>query len=66
MKVLVTGGTGFTGSALVMRLIELGHNVKTIDYKEGIRIEQLKGAGIEVIIGSITDKNLLNKRNERC
>ena len=64
MEVLVTGGTGFTGSSLVMRLVELGHNVKTVDYKEGIRIEQLKDAGVKVIIGSITDKNLLLKEME--
>ncbi len=64
MKVLVTGGTGFTGSALVMRLVNLGYSVKTIDYKEGIRVDQLKDAGVEVIIGSIIDKNLIDKSTE--
>jgi nucleoside-diphosphate-sugar epimerase len=64
MKVLVTGGTGFTGSALVMRLVNLGYSVKTIDYKEGIRVDQLKDAGVEVIIGSITDKALVDRAIE--
>ena len=64
MNILVTGGTGFTGSALVMRLLELGNSVRTIDYKEGIRVEQLKEAGAEVIIGSVTDKGLVDRATE--
>ena len=28
MKVLVTGGTGFTGKALVKRLLDDGHQLK--------------------------------------
>ena len=31
MKILVTGGAGYIGSALVERLISLGHEVKVID-----------------------------------
>jgi nucleoside-diphosphate-sugar epimerase len=31
MKVLVTGGTGFTGKALVLRLLGLGHQVVALD-----------------------------------
>lgn len=64
MKILVTGGTGFTGSALVMRLVALGHSVVTLDYKEGIRVEQLRDAGVEVIIGSVTDKSIVDKVTE--
>ena len=32
MKVLVTGGTGFTGKALVRRLLDAGHDVETTSY----------------------------------
>ena len=61
MKVLVTGGTGFTGSALVFRLLEQGHSVKSLDYQKGIFYDQLEKAGAELVLGSITDSDLLQK-----
>lgn len=65
MKILVTGGTGFTGSVLVKRLLLLGHQVKIIDYQKGIVYEQLLKEGVEIIIGSITDKVLVDKSTEQ-
>ena len=59
MKTLVTGGTGFTGKALVKRLIDEGHQVVSLDYKEGLKTEELKEWGAEVVIGSVTDKNVV-------
>ena len=55
MRILVTGGTGFTGTALVQRLLEEGHNVVALDYKEGLQCDALRKQGAEVIIGSVTD-----------
>ena len=40
MRILVTGGTGFTGKALVKRLLDDGHSVIAMDYKEGIKTQQ--------------------------
>jgi nucleoside-diphosphate-sugar epimerase len=34
MKVLVTGGTGFTGKALVKRLLDEGHEVVRLTIKK--------------------------------
>lgn len=61
MKILVTGGTGFTGKALVNRLLNDGHEVVALDYKEGLKTEDLRARGAEVVIGSVTDKEILEK-----
>ena len=56
MRVLVTGGTGFTGAALIERLIHEGHSVVALDYKEGLQSKALHEEGAEIIIGSVTDE----------
>ena len=56
MRVLVTGGTGFTGTALVRRLIGAGHQVVAMDYKDGLQCDTLRAIGAEVVLGSVTDR----------
>jgi nucleoside-diphosphate-sugar epimerase len=56
MKILVTGGTGFTGTALVERLVREGHQVVALDYKEGLQCDRLRKLGADVVIGSVTDQ----------
>jgi 2-alkyl-3-oxoalkanoate reductase len=57
MKILVTGGTGFTGTALVRRLLSDGHSVVVLDHKEGLSANELKRRGAEVILGSVTSRD---------
>ena len=61
MKVLITGGTGFTGKALVKRLIDKGHQVVAMDYKEGIKTQEIRDWGAEVVIGSVTDRDIVDR-----
>jgi 2-alkyl-3-oxoalkanoate reductase len=61
MKVLVTGGTGFTGKALVRRLLDEGHTVVALDYKEGLKTGELREWGATVIIGSVTDQAVVER-----
>jgi nucleoside-diphosphate-sugar epimerase len=61
MRILVTGGTGFTGTALVIRLLELGHEVVALDYKEGLQCDALRDRGAKVMIGSVTDREAVTR-----
>ena len=61
MKILVTGGTGFTGKALVKRLLDDGHQVVALDYQEGVKTQELRDWGAEVVIGTVTDKEVVQR-----
>jgi nucleoside-diphosphate-sugar epimerase len=60
MKVFVTGGTGFTGGFLVSRLVKEGHEVSVLVRKSS-NTEKLKKLGVNLVLGDITDKNLVEK-----
>lgn len=61
MKVLVTGGTGFTGKALVKRLVDAGHEVVSLDYQEGLKTDEIRSWGARVVIGSVTDPAIVKR-----
>jgi UDP-glucose 4-epimerase len=61
MRVLVTGGAGFIGSALVDRLVGEGHHVTVIDDLSSGREENLAGArraGVDLVRADITAPEL--------
>ena len=62
-KYLVTGGTGFIGSALVKRLVEEGHNVRVLDNDLRGAAERLKSVKdkIELVKADIRDKEAVQK-----
>ena len=53
MNILVTGGTGFTGSHLVRRLLQDGHEVMAVDNAKGLFFDELAGLGAKLRLGSI-------------
>ena len=59
MRFLVTGGTGITGKALSMRLLDDGHEVVVLDYKEGLKTGELRDKGARVVLGSVTDPEVV-------
>ncbi|HWB40853.1 MAG TPA: NAD-dependent epimerase/dehydratase family protein, partial [Gemmatimonadales bacterium] len=61
MRVLVTGGTGFTGTALVRRLKAAGHDVVALDYKDGLQCDALREMGAEVVLGSVTERAVVER-----
>jgi 2-alkyl-3-oxoalkanoate reductase len=64
--VLVTGGTGFTGSHLVKRLLARGHDVRVIDNQKGLFYDELVDLGAQITLGSITDRELVDQVTIGC
>lgn len=62
-KYLVTGGTGFIGSALVKRLVKEGHSVRVLDNNVRGSIEKLGNTykSIEFIQGDIRDPEIVQR-----
>ena len=61
MRVLVTGGTGFTGTHLVRRLLARGHRVTALDRQPGLCGDELREEGAELVLGSVTDRGLVDR-----
>lgn len=56
VRTLVTGGTGFTGSALAFRLLADGHEVHIVDNAKGLFYDELRKKGATIDLGTIADR----------
>lgn len=63
MKVLVTGGGGFLGSAVCRQLAALGHDVVAFQRRPATHLES---HGVSSIEGDISDFDALSKAAEGC
>jgi nucleoside-diphosphate-sugar epimerase len=66
MRICVTGGTGFTGAALVLRLLAERHTVSVLDNKPGLISAELAARGAELTYGSVTDRDVVARAVARC
>lgn len=64
MKLLVTGGTGFTGSCLVEYLINKGHHVSVLDNQKGLFYDHLIKKDADITLGSVTDRGTVKRSLE--
>lgn len=55
MNTFVTGGSGFIGSAVLRRLLEVGHKVKVL-VQPGADTRQLDGLPVEQVKGDVRDR----------
>ncbi|URZ18628.1 NAD-dependent epimerase/dehydratase family protein [Clostridium felsineum] len=66
MHYLITGGAGFIGTNLTLRLLEKGHKVTVLDNFSSTSKDRLKNTKAEVIEGSVLDKALVFSLVKEC
>lgn len=65
MKTLITGATGFVGSAVLRQLLNEGHTVRALVRPKSDR-RNLSGLPIEIVTGDLNDPKSLDKATAGC
>jgi len=65
-RVLVTGGAGFVGSALVRRLVAAGSAVRVLDDLSIGQRAYLDGIPVELVVASLADSRAVRSAVEGC
>jgi len=65
MKVLVTGGSGYIGSAVVRQLAKRGQEAKVL-VREGDDLRNLAGLDVELAYGDVRDYHSLQRALDGC
>ena len=64
-NILVTGGTGFIGSNLAIKLLEEGHSVRILRRQDS-SLAALNGIDVEYRVGDVRDKSSLRRAFRGC
>lgn len=65
MKTLITGASGFVGSAVLRQLIQAGHEVRALIRPNSDR-RNLDGLPVEIVTGDLTDRSSLDRALAGC
>ena len=65
MKVLITGASGFVGSAVLSQLIQKGHTVRALLRPQSDQ-RNLKGLTVDTVFGDLTDPASLDPALDGC
>jgi len=65
MKTLITGASGFVGSAVLRQLIIAGHSVRALIRTKSDR-RNLVGQDVEIVIGDLIDRGSLDRALAGC
>lgn len=65
MKILITGGNGFVGSALAARLVGRGEEVR-VTIRQGSNTRNIDGLPVEKVYADVRDKHAVRRALESC